>query len=89
MKRDLIHIAVECAGGLQEVATTFGVTRQAISAWALRGAVPPARIKPLCDAGDNIITPERLLAYIADCRAEQARSRAMRNAAAHMEGDAP
>jgi hypothetical protein len=57
----LIAPALTAAGRSQKVAAYFGLTSQAVNAWASRGRMPANYIKPLCDLGTNIVTPVAIL----------------------------
>lgn len=82
MQKNLLHLAVECASGIQPVADLFGISRQAVSGWVTRRAMPVNYIVPLCNAGGNIITADQLTTFLADQRAEQARARTLQRAKA-------
>ncbi len=74
-KPNLIKVAVEAAGGRTVVSRAFGMDVWSITNWQRTNRVPAHHIRQLCAMGDNIITPERLLAYIeehAAARGEQA-----------------
>jgi hypothetical protein len=63
-KPNLIKVAVEAAGGRTVAAERLGVDRWTITNWQRGGRVPSQHIRALCALGENIITPEALLAYI-------------------------
>lgn len=61
---NLVHLAVEAAGGTQRVASECGLTRQAISGWVHRRSVPVRWAAALCAAGHDIVRVDALLAFI-------------------------
>lgn len=63
-KPNLIKVAIEAAGGRMVVAKAFGLEERTPTRWQRVNTVPVHFIRQLCAMGDNIITPERLLAYI-------------------------
>lgn len=63
-KPNIIKVAVEAAGGRTRAAEQLGVDRWSITHWQREGRVPPQHIRALCALGENIITPEAMLAYI-------------------------
>lgn len=60
----LIRAAIVAAGKAPEVARRFGVTAAAVNAWGARGYLPTERIKPLCEMGRFVVTPDQLLEAI-------------------------
>lgn len=66
MKPDMIHLAIEAAGGRAELARRLGIHRSTVDQWALRRNIPSKRIKTVCDMGSNVITVEQVVAYIAE-----------------------
>lgn len=65
-KPNLIKVAVEAAGGRTVVAAALGIDTWTVTNWQRIARVPAQHIRVICAMGDNIITPERLLAYIEE-----------------------
>lgn len=65
MNPDMIHLAIEAAGGRAALAQKMGLCRGTINQWALRGAIPAKHIKAVCDFGSHVITVEQVVGYIA------------------------
>lgn len=63
--RQVIAAAVAAAGGVSKAAEQLGIASPAISGWLARGTVPAQRIKPLCDLGRNVVTPEQILEAVS------------------------
>lgn len=57
----VIRAAIAAAGGFAAVAEHFGIASQSVTGWAQRGSVPAVRIKPLCELGRNVVSPDQIL----------------------------
>lgn len=66
---DVLHVAVEAAGGQEAVAKHFNTTRQNVSNRIKRRHWLSHQIRELCELGNNIITVDQVLAYIERARA--------------------
>lgn len=60
----VIRAAIAAAGKAPAVAKRFGLSVQAVNAWAKRGYVPAERIQPLCEMGGHAVQPMQLLEAI-------------------------
>lgn len=60
MNQSPLEKAIELAGGVGNVARTFGISQVAIHKWRLRGKVPAERVLELEAATDGKITRYQL-----------------------------
>jgi hypothetical protein len=66
----VIRAAIAAAGGATAAGEKLGRPSNTVSAWAARGSMPAVSIKPLCDAGGNVVAPLQILEALArDARA--------------------
>lgn len=65
MQPNMIHLAIEAAGGRASLAKKMGLCRGTVNQWALRCSIPVKHIKAVCEFGSNVITVEQVVAYIA------------------------
>lgn len=66
IEQDMIHLALEAAGGRAAVAEYLGLKVDTVRNWARNKSIPPEHILPLCKRGKFIISCEQVLAYIED-----------------------
>lgn len=69
-KPNLVHVAIEAAGGRETLAPILQVHVNTISTWRAKREFPSCHIVKICSLGEYIIKPEQLLAYIDWARRE-------------------
>lgn len=64
VEQDMIHLALEAAGGRAAVAEFLGLKDFTVRNWARNKSIPPEYILPICKRGNFIISCDQVLAYI-------------------------
>lgn len=62
--QDMIHLALEAAGGRIAVAEYMELKVDTVRNWARNKSIPPEYILPICKRGNFIISCDQVLAYI-------------------------
>lgn len=68
---DVLQLAVNAAGGTKVVAELFDMTPQNVTHHIRSRTWGAHLIRPLCEAGKNIITPDQVLEYLEAARADE------------------
>ncbi len=69
--QNLLKLAIQAAGGPNIVASRFGMHTNTIYKLTNRRTWPAHLLRPLVDAGQNVITLDQLLTSIEEFAAEQ------------------